>query len=32
MHVILFMSVYLSFYEKNIIILKYINLALIMMN
>ena len=32
MHVIIFMSVYLSFYEKVIIISKYINLGLIMMN
>ena len=31
MHVIIFKSVYLSFYEKNIIISKYINLGLIMM-
>ena len=32
MHVIIFFSVYLSFYEKVIIISKYINLGLIMMN
>ena len=32
MHVIIFMSVYLSFYEKVIIISKYINLGLIIMN
>ena len=32
MHVIIFMSVYLSIYEKIIIISTYINLGLIMMN
>ena len=32
MHVIIFMSIYLSFYEKFIIISKYLNLGLIMMN
>ena len=32
MHIIKFMSVYLSFYEKIVIISKYINLGLIMMN
>ena len=32
MYVIIFMSVYLSFYEKVIIISKYINLGLIMIN
>ena len=32
MHVIIFMSVYLSFYEKFIRISKYFNLELIMMN
>ena len=32
MHVIIFFSVYLSFYEKVIIILKCINLGLIMIN
>ena len=32
MHVIIFVSVYLLFYEKIIIISKYINLGLIMMN
>ena len=32
MHVIVFLSIYLSFYEKIIIISKYINLGLIMMN
>ena len=32
MHVIIFMSIYLSFYEKVIIISKYINLGLIIMN
>ena len=32
MHVIIFMSVYVSFYEKIIIISKYINLGLIAMN
>ena len=32
MHIIIFFSVYLSFYEKVIIILKCINLGLIMMN
>ena len=32
MHVIIFMSVFLSFYEKIILISKYINLGLIMMN
>ena len=31
-HVIIFMSVYLSFYEKNHYNIKYINLGLIMMN
>ena len=32
MHVIIFMSIYLSFYEKVIVISKYSNLGLIMMN
>ena len=32
MHVIIFMSIYLSFYEKVIIISKYFKLGLIMMN
>ena len=32
MHVIIFMSIYLSFYQKVIIISKYFNLGLIMMN
>ena len=32
MHVIIFLSDYLSFYEKIIIISKYINLGLIMIN
>ena len=32
MHVIIFMSIYMSFYEKVIIILEYYNLGLIMMN
>ena len=32
MHVIILMSGYLSFYEKVIIISKYINLGLIMIN
>ena len=32
MHVIIFMSIYLSFYEKVIIVSKYFNLGLIMMN
>ena len=32
MHVIIFMSIYLSFYEEVIIISKYFNLGLIMMN
>ena len=32
MHVIIFMSIYLSFYEKVIIISKYFNLELMMMN
>ena len=32
MHVIIFNSVYISFYKKIIIISKYINLGLIMMN
>ena len=32
MHVIIFMSIYLSFYEKVIIISKYFKLEFIMMN
>ena len=32
MHVIIFMSIYLSFYEKVIIISKYFKLGLNMMN
>ena len=32
MHVIIFMSTYLSFYEKVIIVSKYFKLGLIMMN
>ena len=32
MHVMIFMSIDLSFYEQVIIISKYINLGLIMMN
>ena len=32
MNVIMFMSIYLSFYEKVIIISKYFKLGLIMMN
>ena len=32
MHVIKFMSVYVSFYEKVIVISKYFNLGLITMN
>ena len=32
MHDIIFMSVYLSFYEKVIRISKYINIGIIMMN
>ena len=32
MYVIIFFSVYVSFYEKIIIISKYINLGLIMIN
>ena len=32
MHVIIFMSIYLSFHEKIIIISKYFELGLIMMN
>ena len=32
MHAIIFFSVYLSFFEKVIIISKYINLGLIMIN
>ena len=32
MHVIIFMSIYLSFYEKVIIISKYFKLGLIMLN
>ena len=32
MHVIIFMSIYLSFYDKVIIISKYINLGLIIIN
>ena len=32
MHVIIFINIYLSFYEKVIIISKYFNLGLIIMN
>ena len=32
MHIIIFMSVYISFYEKLIIISKYFNLGLFLMN